>query len=85
MITLYIITKLLPRHGLQWVTTWEEEPNWQRPQTNLDISPKSEPALELHSRAAPSVEAHHGSVGPNTGRNSGGKRIIKKNKSELKS
>ena len=32
--------------------------------TNLDISPKSEPALELHSRAAPSVEAHHRLVGP---------------------
>ena len=25
----------------------------------LTINPKSEPALELHSRAMPSVEAHH--------------------------
>ena len=39
--------------------------------------PKSEPALELPSRAAPSVEAHHRSDGPDTGRNSGGRRIIK--------
>ena len=29
------------------------------PQTNLNTSPKSEPTLELISRAAPSVEAHH--------------------------
>ena len=43
--------------------------------TNLDTSPKS----ELISRAAPSVEAHHRSVGPDTGRNSGGKRIKKVN------
>ena len=42
----------------------------------LDISPKS----ELHSRTAPSVVAHHHSVGPDTGRNSGGRRIIKKAK-----
>ena len=39
-------------------------------------SPKSEPALELICRAVPSVEAHHRSVGPNAGRNSGGRRII---------
>ena len=39
-------------------------------------SPKSEPALELHSRAAPSVEAHHCSDGPDVGRNSGGRQII---------
>ena len=32
------------------------------------------PALELHSRAAPSVEAHYCSVGPDTGKNSGGKQ-----------
>ena len=43
-----------------------------------DISPESEPALELHSRAAPSVEAHHHVNGPDTGRNLGGRRIIKK-------
>ena len=41
----------------------------------LYISPKSEPAKEQHSRAAPSVEAHHRVNGPDTGRNSGGRRI----------
>ena len=41
-------------------------------------APNQEPALELHSRAAPSVEAHHRVNGPDTGRNSGGRRIIKK-------
>ena len=41
------------------------------------ISPKSEPAIELHSRAAPSVEAHHSFSGPDQGRNSGGRWIIK--------
>ena len=41
---------------------------------------KSEPALELISRAGPSMEAHHSSVGPDAGRNSGGRRIIKINK-----
>ena len=30
----------------------------------LDTSPKSEPAIELHSGAAPSVEAHHCVSGP---------------------
>ena len=48
---------------------------YESPQTYLDTSPKSEPGLELHSRAAPSVEAHHPSVGPDTGINSGGRRI----------
>ena len=43
-----------------------------------DISPKSEPALELHSRGAPSVEAHHLVSGPNTGR--GRRKIIIKNR-----
>ena len=38
-----------------------------KPSTNLDSSPKS----KLHSRAVPSVEAHHCSDGPNAGRNSG--------------
>ena len=37
-----------------------------------------EPALELHSRAAPSVEAHHCVNGPDTERNSGGRSIVKK-------
>ena len=36
-----------------------------------------EPALELQSRAVPSVEAHHRSFGPDAGRNYGGKRIKK--------
>ena len=39
---------------------------------------KSEPVLLLISRAAPSVEANYRSVGPDTGRNSGGRWIIKK-------
>ena len=43
----------------------------------VNTSPKSEPTLELHSRAAPSV--HHCASGPNTGRNSGGKWKTKKN------
>ena len=30
-----------------------------------------------HSRAAPSVEAHHRVSGPNTGRNCGGRQIKK--------
>ena len=46
-------------------------------------SPKSKPALELHSRAAPSVEAHHHSDGPDARRNSGGRRIIIKNYTDL--
>ena len=33
---------------------------------------KSEPALQLHSRAGASVDAHNRSVGPDTGRNLGG-------------
>ena len=37
-----------------------------------------EPALELQSRAAPNVEAHHRVNGSDTERNSGGRRIIKK-------
>ena len=44
----------------------------------LDTSPKSEPALELHSRAVQSVVAHHRVSGPNTGRNSAGRQTIKK-------
>ena len=45
-----------------------------KPSTQLDTSPKSEPALELYSRAAPSVEAHHHTDGPDAGRISGGRR-----------
>ena len=36
------------------------------------------PKLELHSRAVPSVKALHRVSGHNTGRNSGGRLIIKK-------
>ena len=36
-----------------------KETQFTKPSTNLDISPKSEPTLELNSRVAPSVEAHH--------------------------
>ena len=41
------------------------QPNWIQ-------APNQEPALELHSRAAPSLKAHHHVNGPDTGRNSGG-------------
>ena len=41
-------------------------------------APNQEPTLELHNRAVPSVEAHQGVNGPDTGRNSGGRWIIKK-------
>ena len=58
-------------------STWEEEPNWKSPKTNLDKCPESDPTLELYNRAAPSVEAHHRSVGPDVGRNSGGRQIKK--------
>ena len=37
----------------------------------------TEPTLVLHSRAVPSVDAHHHISGPNTERNSGGRRIKK--------
>ena len=38
-----------------------------------------EPALEVHSRAASSVEAHHCDRGPTTVRNYGGRHMMKKN------
>ena len=44
---------------------------------------KSEPALELHSRAVPSVDAHHRVSGPNTGGNSGGRPIKKSGVAQL--
>ena len=44
----------------------------EKPSTHLDTSPKSEPALEVHGRAALSVEAHLRVSGPNRGKNSGG-------------
>ena len=47
------------------------------------LSPKSEPALELISTDAPSVEVHHHSISSDAGRNSGGRRIIKKQKGEV--
>ena len=51
-------TYLLPIVGrYEQNETWEEEPNWQSPQTYLDTNPKFGPALELISRAEPSVEA----------------------------
>ena len=39
--------------------------------------PNQEPALELHSRAAPSLEAHHHVNGPDIVRNSRVRRIKK--------
>ena len=41
-------------------------------------APNQEPPLELHSKAVPRVEAHHRVNGPDPGRNSGGRQIIKK-------
>ena len=41
------------------------------------IVPKTEPALELQSRAALSMEAHHRVSGHDTRRNSRGRHIIK--------
>ena len=56
----------------------KEETQLTKPSTNMDTSPKSEPHLELHSRAAQSVEAHHRSDGPDTRINSGGRWIKKR-------
>ena len=39
-----------------------------------------DPALELHSRTVPSVEAHHHVNGPDTGSNSKGRQIKKEKK-----
>ena len=44
----------------------------------MTTSPKSEPALELQSKAVPIVKVHHYSDGPDAGSNSGGRWIIKK-------
>ena len=52
-------------------------PDRKSPQLIWIQAPKSEPALELHSRAASSVEAHQHVSGPKTGRSSGGRRIKK--------
>ena len=48
--------------------------------TRIDgyIQPRSEPAPELHSRAASSVGPTYHSSGPNTGSNFGGGRTLKK-------
>ena len=40
-------------------------------------APNQSPALELHSKAAPNVEAHKCVNGPDTGKNSGGGQIKK--------
>ena len=44
-----------------------------------NVQPRSEPALELYNRAASSVFVMYRSSGPNTGSNSGGGWILKKN------
>ena len=41
-------------------------------------APNQEPAPELHSRAVPSLGVHHRENGPDKGKNSAGRRIIKK-------
>ena len=47
-------------------------------QNQSDIRPRSEPGLELHSRAASSVGVMYRSSDPNTGSNHGGGRILEK-------
>ena len=44
---------------------------------NSDLQPRSEPALEQHSRAASSVSIMYHSSSPNTGSNSKGGQIKK--------
>ena len=46
--------------------TWEDEPN-HKPLNSSGYKPQIR-ALELHSRAAPSVEAHYRVSGPKIGR-----------------
>ena len=65
---------LLSHQCPQQVTNLGRGTQLTKPSTHLDTSPKSEPTLELHRRAAPSVEAHHHVSSPNTGRNSRGRR-----------
>ena len=57
---------------------WLGKPNWQNSSNLSDVQPRSEPALELHSRAASSVGVMYRSSNPNTGSNSGGGWIQKK-------
>ena len=45
-----------------------------------NVQPRSEPALELNSRAGSSVGVMHCSSGPNTGSHPGGRRILKNKK-----
>ena len=54
------------------------KPNWQSSLNLSDLQPRSEPTLELHSRAVSSVGVMYRSSGPNTKSNSGGRRILKK-------
>ena len=49
----------------------------------VDNRPRSEPALELHSRAVSIVGVVYRSSGPNTGSNFGGGLILKKKNSDL--
>ena len=69
--------KLLPRHSPQRVPNLGRGNPLTKPSNQSDTRPKSEPALELISRAAPSVEAYHRSVSPDAGGNSGRRRIKK--------
>ena len=56
-------------------TVMKQIPNNRAPVDMCRLqAPNQEPTLELHSRDAPSVEAHHRVNGPDTGRNSGGRR-----------
>ena len=71
------IPKLLPCRGPQRVQLGRGT-QLTKPSTQVWIAPNQEPTLELYSRAAPSVVAYHRVNGPDTGRKSGGRQIIKR-------
>ena len=54
------------------------KPNRQSSSNLSEVQPRSEPTLELHSRAVSSVGVMYCLSSPNTGSNSGGGRILKK-------
>ena len=72
-----MLTKLNLNFHIIFTCTWCPGVMKDNSSTNPDSSPRSEPALELHSRAATSVGGTSPFKGPNTGSNSGG-GLIKK-------
>ena len=61
-----------------WALLRNEETQLKKLLNQSDLWPRSEPALELHSMAASSVGIVNCSSGPNTGSDSGGGQILKK-------